>query len=97
MSKGKPLPLGTLVVSKRIQGQVEEALALFQQSLGINERIGDVKGQAVSQQKVAGIKALQGNVEEAETLYQEALYTFRNISSAAECSNNFMEICRISS
>ena len=60
-------------------------------------RIGDVKGQAVSQQKVAGIKALQGNVEEAETLYQEALYTFRNISSAASAATTLWKYAEISS
>jgi tetratricopeptide (TPR) repeat protein len=67
---------------KANQGQIEEALALFQQSLDIKERIGDVRNKAATQCEIAGIKPLQGKIGEAEKLYQEALHTFRKLSYA---------------
>jgi tetratricopeptide (TPR) repeat protein len=51
----------------------EEAITLYQQSLELKERIGNVQGKAATLQCMAGIYANQGNVEKAITLYQQSL------------------------
>jgi tetratricopeptide (TPR) repeat protein len=55
------------------QGQVDQAIALYQQSLEIKERIGDVQGKAATLHQMAGIYARQGQVEQAIALYQQSL------------------------
>ncbi|MGJ3252809.1 MAG: tetratricopeptide repeat protein, partial [Elainellaceae cyanobacterium] len=58
---------------KDAQGQVEEAIALYQQSLELKERIGDVQGKAATLHNLAELYAQQGQVEEAIALYQQSL------------------------
>ena len=55
------------------QGQVEQAIALYQQSIDIEERIGDVQGKAATLHQMAGIYAQQGQVDQAIALYQQSL------------------------
>ncbi|WP_293122346.1 tetratricopeptide repeat protein [Microcoleus sp. bin38.metabat.b11b12b14.051] len=55
------------------QGDVEEAIALYQQSLELDEKIGDVQGKAASLHQLAIIYADRGDVDEAITLYQQCL------------------------
>ena len=55
------------------QGQVERALALYQQSLEAEESIGNVQGKAATLHQMAGIYATQGQVERALALYQQSL------------------------
>jgi tetratricopeptide (TPR) repeat protein len=55
------------------QGEVEEALRLYRDSLEIEERIGDVQGKAATLHAMAGIFAQQGEVEEALRLYRDSL------------------------
>ena len=79
MSRAKPVVLLNLVTLKKNQGQVEEALALLQQSLEIKERIGNVQGQANSLLGIGRIKQDQGQVEEALALFQQSLEIFEHI------------------
>jgi len=55
------------------QGQVTQALDLYQQSLTITEAIGNVKGKAATLHQMAGIYAQQGQVTQALDLYQQSL------------------------
>jgi tetratricopeptide (TPR) repeat protein len=55
------------------QGDVERALQLWQQSLELKERIGDVKGKAVTLHNMAGVIAQQGDMERAVQLWQRSL------------------------
>ncbi|MGB0563341.1 MAG: tetratricopeptide repeat protein [Spirulinaceae cyanobacterium] len=55
------------------QGQVDEAIALYQQSLEITEKIGNVQTKAATLHQMAGIYAQQGEVDEAIALYQQVL------------------------
>jgi tetratricopeptide (TPR) repeat protein len=55
------------------QGQVEEAIALYQQSIDIEEQIGNVQGKAATLHCMAIIYAQQGQVEEAIALYQQSI------------------------
>jgi tetratricopeptide (TPR) repeat protein len=55
------------------QGDVEQAIALYQQSLELAERIGSIQGKAATLHQMAGIYADQGDVEQAIALYQQSL------------------------
>ncbi len=55
------------------QGDIEQALQLWQQSLEIKERIGDVIGKAATLNNMAGVIAQQGNIEQALQLWQQSL------------------------
>ncbi|WP_293124869.1 tetratricopeptide repeat protein [Microcoleus sp. bin38.metabat.b11b12b14.051] len=54
-------------------GNKQEAIALYQQSLELKEKIGDVQGKAASLHQLAGIYANRGDVDEAIALYQQSL------------------------
>ena len=55
------------------QGQVEKAIELYQQSLALNEEIGNVQGKASTLHNLAVIYEEQGQVEQAIDLYQQSL------------------------
>jgi tetratricopeptide (TPR) repeat protein len=55
------------------QGETETAIALYQQSLEIKEKIGDVQGKAATLNNLAYIYANQGEIDEAIALYQQSL------------------------
>jgi len=55
------------------QGKIDQAIALYQQSIEIEEKIGNVQGQAATLHQLAGIYANQGEIDQAITLYQQVL------------------------
>jgi tetratricopeptide (TPR) repeat protein/DNA replication protein DnaC len=55
------------------RGDVEGAIALYQQSLEIKERINDVKGKAATLHSMAGLIAQRGDIDGAIALYQQSL------------------------
>ncbi|ARV60108.1 NB-ARC domain-containing protein [Nostocales cyanobacterium HT-58-2] len=61
------------------QGDIETAIALWQQSLEIKERIGDVGGKAVTLGNMAGVIAQQGDIETAIALWQQSLELYEPI------------------
>jgi tetratricopeptide (TPR) repeat protein len=54
-------------------GKPEEAIALYEQSLELQESIGDVQGKAATLHNLANIYANQGEVEKAIALYAQSL------------------------
>ncbi|MBD2560118.1 tetratricopeptide repeat protein [Nostoc linckia FACHB-391] len=62
--------LGMLKANK---GEVDEAIALYNHSLEIKERIGDVQGKAATLNNLAMIYANRGEVEQAIVLYNQSL------------------------
>jgi tetratricopeptide (TPR) repeat protein len=73
LSKSKAFALHELAVLKANQGEIEAAIALYQQSLDIKEQIGDVQGQAATLHQLGILKANQGEIDEAIALYQHSL------------------------
>ena len=57
----------------RQKGQVEQAMALYEQSLALKETIGDVKGKSATLHAMANIYLQKGQVEQAMTLYEQSL------------------------
>ncbi|MEH1923215.1 tetratricopeptide repeat protein, partial [Nostoc sp.] len=62
-----------LGILKANKGKVEEAIALYNQSLEIDERIGNIQGKAATLHCLAMIYANRGEVEQAIALYNESL------------------------
>jgi tetratricopeptide (TPR) repeat protein len=58
---------------KQAQGQIEQAIALYQQSLKIWDHIEDSGGKAATLHNMASIYADQGQVDQAIDLYQQSL------------------------
>jgi len=55
------------------QGDIDQALRLYNQSLQIDEQINDVKGKSASLHQMAGILAQQGDIDQALRLYNQSL------------------------
>jgi tetratricopeptide (TPR) repeat protein len=80
--KEKAAIIHHLAIRKANQGQVEEAIALYQQSLEIKERIGNAQGKAATLHQLAILKANQGDVAGAIALYQQSLEINERIGDA---------------
>jgi tetratricopeptide (TPR) repeat protein len=55
------------------QGEVAKAIALYEESLELEEKIGNVQGKAATLHQLAGIYANQGEVAKAIAFYQQSL------------------------
>ncbi|MDY7077505.1 MAG: tetratricopeptide repeat protein, partial [Chloroflexota bacterium] len=55
------------------RGDLDRALALYQESLQIKEQIGDIKGKAASLSMMAQVYVTRGDLDRALALYQESL------------------------
>jgi tetratricopeptide (TPR) repeat protein len=62
------------------QGQIEEALTLFKESLTLNEDIGNLQGKAVILHELGRLKTNQGKIEEAIALSLASLALNEGIS-----------------
>jgi tetratricopeptide (TPR) repeat protein len=67
---------------KAQQGQVDDAIALYTESLEIFERIGDAQGKAASLHQLGQLKAQQGQIDDAIALYTESLAIKERIGDA---------------
>ena len=63
------------------QGQVEQAISLYQQSLEIQEKIGNIQGKAISTAMMAQLKVIKGDVEEAIQDFHTAIAVLRELKS----------------
>ena len=61
------------------QGDTERALQLWQQSLEIDEGVGDERGKAVTLSQMAGVIAQQGDTERALQFWQQSLEILERI------------------
>ncbi|MEH2147438.1 tetratricopeptide repeat protein [Nostoc sp.] len=67
--------LGRIYANK---GDVEQALALYNQSLEINERIGYIQGKAATLDCLGRIYANKGEVDEARSHFLISLWKYLN-------------------
>ena len=63
------------------QGQVDQAIALYQQSLEIKERIGDVQGKAATLAMMGVLSANNGDFQTAISYLQESLTILQHLKS----------------
>ncbi|MFN6499487.1 MAG: tetratricopeptide repeat protein [Nostoc sp. DedQUE01] len=76
---------------KADKGEVEEAIALYNLSLEITERIGDVQTKAATLHELGILYANKGEVDEAIALYNQSLEIFQrigNVKSQADALHN---------
>ncbi|MFM7408765.1 MAG: tetratricopeptide repeat protein [Cuspidothrix sp.] len=71
--QGKAATLHQLAGIYANTGKIEDAIALYQESLQLTESIGDVQGKAATLHQLAGIYANTGKIEDAIALYQQSL------------------------
>ncbi len=55
------------------QGEIDVGIGLYQESLAIDEQIGNVGGSAVTLHQMAGVQVRLGDIDGAVDLYQESL------------------------
>ncbi|MFP5271893.1 tetratricopeptide repeat protein [Coleofasciculus sp.] len=65
--------LHELGIIKVNQGEFQDAIALFKQSLELQRRLGDVQAEAVTLNSLAAIYVQQGKIEQAIVLLQRSL------------------------
>jgi tetratricopeptide (TPR) repeat protein len=63
------------------QGQIDQAIALYQQSLEIKERIGDLQGKAMTLAMMGQILAMNGDFQTAISYLQESLTILQHLKS----------------
>ncbi|BAY12917.1 tetratricopeptide repeat protein [Calothrix sp. NIES-2098] len=73
LKRGRAVFLYDQAIIKIEHDQPQQAIALFQQSLTIDEQIGNVKGQAATLHCLGILKANKGEIEEAIALFQQSL------------------------
>jgi class 3 adenylate cyclase/tetratricopeptide (TPR) repeat protein len=59
------------------RGRWSEAIARYERSRELKQRVGDAEGAALADNNIAEILSDQGHLEEAETLFRDALRVFR--------------------
>ncbi len=72
---------------KANRGEIEDAIALYQQSLAIAEQIGDVQTKAATLHEMGRLKANTGEIEEAIALYQQSLAIAEQIGDVQTKAN----------
>ncbi|AFY34916.1 tetratricopeptide repeat protein [Calothrix sp. PCC 7507] len=82
-------------ILKATKGEVDEAIALFNQSLSINERIGNVEGKAATLHQLARIYANKGEVDEAIALFNQSLSINEHIGNVLGKSATLHQLARI--
>ena len=70
--------LGILYANK---GDVDEAIALYNQSLEINERIGNVQGKAATLKCIGHMSEQKGDVTKAISYYKHSLEIYQRLKS----------------
>ncbi|MEH1778014.1 MAG: tetratricopeptide repeat protein [Nostoc sp.] len=84
--------LGMLKANK---GEVDEAITLYNQSLEINERIGNVQGKATTLQNLGVIYANKGEVDKAIALFNQSLEIKERIGDVQGKAETLHELGRI--
>ena len=77
------------------QGKIDQAIALYQQSIEIEEKIGNVQGQAATLHQLAGIYANQGEIDQAIALFQQSIEITEKIGDVQTKASTLHEIAVI--
>ncbi|QLE39137.1 tetratricopeptide repeat protein [Nostoc sp. C052] len=80
---------------KANRGEIEDAIALYEQSLAITEQIGDVQLKATTLNSLGLLKADRGEIEEAIALYEQSLAITKQIGDVqgqAETLHNLGQV-----
>ncbi|MEH2393784.1 MAG: tetratricopeptide repeat protein, partial [Nostoc sp.] len=84
-----------LGILKANKGNVDEAIALYNQSLEINEHIGNVQGKAATLNQLGIVYANKGNMDEAIALYNQSLEINEHIGNVQGKAGTLNQLGRI--
>ena len=76
-------------------GNLKEAIALYQKSLELHEKIGNLQGKAASLHQLAGIYANLGEIDRGIALYQESLELKEKIGNLQGKAASFAMLGRL--
>ena len=71
--KGKSATLHAMANVRVTRGDLDGALALYQQSLDLEDRLGDLQGKSATLHAMAGVLVTRGDLDGALALYQQSL------------------------
>ena len=77
------------------QGDIPRAMELYEQSLELKERIGDVAGKAATLHNMAGVLAQQGDIPRAMALWHESLGLKERIGDVRGKAATLLSACQI--
>jgi tetratricopeptide (TPR) repeat protein len=90
--ESKALTLLAIGISYRLLNKPDDALRNYQESIAINERIGQKRGVAAALAEMAQVQATQGNSDGALASYQKALTLLREIGMNKEVGDTLMDM-----
>ncbi|MBK8090927.1 MAG: CHAT domain-containing protein [Verrucomicrobiaceae bacterium] len=91
----KAVVLGDIARIRAAKGEVDAALALQQEMLGIFEGLGDKRSRAVTLGDIARIRAKKGEVDAALALHQEELEVYEGLGDKRSRAVTLGDIARI--
>jgi len=90
--QGKAATLHQLAILYADQGKIDQAIALYHQSIEIEEKIGNVQGKAMTLWWLGHIANEQGNSEQALIYLQESFEILQRLRSPqAQAVYNLIE------
>lgn len=90
--ESKALTLLAIGISYRLLNKPEDALRNYQESIAINQRIGQKRGVAAGLAEMAQVQASSGNSDGALASYQKALALLREIGMNKEVGDTLMDM-----
>ena len=90
--ESKALVLLAIGISYRLLNKPDDALRNYQESIAINERIGQKRGVAASLAEMAQVQAGSGNSDGALASYQKGLKLLREIGMTKEVGDTLMDM-----
>jgi serine/threonine protein kinase len=90
--ESKALVLLAIGISYRLLNKPDDALRNYQESIAINERIGQKRGVAAGLAEMALVQAGSGNSDGALASYQKALKMLREIGMTKEVGDTLMDM-----
>lgn len=90
--ESKALVLLCIGISYRLLNKPEDALRNYQESIAINERIGQKRGVAAGLAEMAQVQASSGNSDGALASYQKGLKLLREIGMTKEVGDTLMDM-----
>ena len=90
--ESKALVLLAIGISYRLLNKPDDALRNYQESIAINERLGQKRGVAAGLAEMAQVQASSGNSDGALASYQKALKLLREIGMTKEVGDTLMDM-----
>jgi tetratricopeptide (TPR) repeat protein len=80
----RAVTLGEIAEIYTRRGDVDRALAMYQEALSVFDRLGDVRSRAITLGRIARIYTGKGDYDRALAMYQEALTAFERLGDVSQ-------------